>query len=215
MFEDQRFIISRDIPIEIGLLFIAVAVVALAVAVWGYRTAGSRGEVTLRATAATLCGLGLVVAGYIAWKALIVEEPFQCAGGGGGCAIVEKSDYARFLGIHMSIWGLIGYSMILGATIWKGDNARLAAFGLSLFGFVVSLVLRYLELWEINAACQWCWASAVLMTCLFVVNTLRLVGYYGTGAGEPAEDSGSDPDTDAHEDHTSGATGPSKPAETP
>jgi uncharacterized membrane protein len=188
MLDDQRYIISRDIPIEIGLLFIVVAAVALGFAIWGYRTGGSRGEGIIRTTAATLCLIGLVVAGYIAWKALIVEEPFQCAGGGGGCALVEQSKYARFLGIHMSIWGLIGYSMILGATIWKGDNARLAAFGLSLFGFVVSLVLRYLELWEIDAACQWCWASGVLMTCLFVVNTLRLVGHYGTGAADPVED---------------------------
>ena len=192
MLDDQRYIISRDIPIEIGILFIVVAAVALGFAIWGYRTRGSRGEGIIRTTAAALCLIGLVVAGYIAWKALIVEEPFQCAGGGGGCALVEQSKYARFLGIHMSIWGLIGYSMILGATIWRGDNARLAAFGLSLFGFVVSLVLRYLELWEIDAACQWCWASGVLMTTLFLVNTLRLVGHYGTGDGEPVEDPGSE-----------------------
>ena len=71
-------------------------------------------------------------------------------------------------------------------------DARLAAFGLSLFGFAVSLVLRYLELWEIGAACQWCWASAVLMTSLLIVNSCRLIGYYGTDeaggpdSGEPA-----------------------------
>jgi len=187
MLHDQRFLISRDIPIEIGALFIVVAVVALGFAIWGLRTGGTRGEKILRVTAMVLCGLGLLVAGYIAWKALIVKEPFQCAGGGGGCAIVEQSKYARFLGIHMSVWGLIGYSMILGATLWKGDNARLAAFGLSLFGFTVTLVLRYLELWEINAACQWCWASAVLMTMLFVVSTCRLIKYYGTGDDDEAE----------------------------
>lgn len=186
MLDSQRYIISRDIPLEIGLLFIVVAAIALGFGIWGYRTGGSRGESILRATSGVLCALGLFVAGYIAWKALIVKEPFQCAGGGGGCALVEQSKYARFLGIHMSIWGLIGYTMILGATIWKGDNARLAAFGLSLFGFAVTLVLRYLELWEITAACQWCWASAVLMTMLMVTNTFRLVGHYGTG--DPAED---------------------------
>ena len=78
-----------------------------------------------------------------------MNEAFQCAGGGGGCALVEKSKYANFLGVHVDL-GLIGYATILGATIWKGDNARLAAFGLALFGFTVSLVLRYLELWEIH-----------------------------------------------------------------
>ena len=192
MFSDQRHILGRDIPTEIAVLYAVVFVIAIGVTVWGYRTRGQRGELILRGASLVLCVLGLAVSGYIAYKALIVDEPFQCLGGGGGCSLVEQSKYARFLGIHMSIWGLIGYSMILGATIWKGDNARLAAFGLSLFGFVVSLVLRYLELWEIDAACQWCWASGVLMTCLFVVNTLRLVGHYGTGVGEPAEDPGSE-----------------------
>ncbi len=187
MLHDQRFIISKDIPIEVGALFIVVAAIALGIAIWGYRTGGTRGEQIIRILSGVLCGLGLFVAGYIAWKALIVNEPFQCAGGGGGCALVEKSKYARFLGIHMSIWGLIGYSMILGATIWKGDNARLAAFGLSLFGFAVTLVLRYLELWQIHAACQWCWGSAVLMTLLFIISTMRLVKYYGTADEDETE----------------------------
>lgn len=180
MLDDQRLIISRNIPIEIGALFIVVALIAAGFAIWGYRTGGARGESILRITAGVLSGLGLVVAGYIAYKTQIVNGTFQCVGGGGGCELVEKSKYANFLGVHMSIWGLIGYLTILGATIWKGDNARLAAFGLSLFGFAVSLVLRYLELWQIHAACQWCWASAVLMTMLLVVNGCRLVGYYGT-----------------------------------
>lgn len=180
MFSDQRFIIGRDIPIEVAFLFVVVAVAAAAFAILGYRTGGRRGENIIRATSAGLCLLGLFVAGYIAYKALIVNEPFQCAGGGGGCALVEQSRWARpFWDIHLSIWGLIGYLTILGATLWKGDNGRLAAFALSVFGFGVSLVLRYLELWDIDAACQWCWASAVLMTMLLVVNSLRLVSSYG------------------------------------
>ncbi|MCB0861611.1 MAG: vitamin K epoxide reductase family protein [Solirubrobacterales bacterium] len=192
MLSDQRLIISRNIPIEIGALFIVFGLAVIGLAIWGYRTPGPLGENRLRITAGVLTVLGLGVAGYIAYKTQIINKPFQCVGGGGGCELVEKSKYANFLGVHMSIWGLIGYTTILGATIWKGDNARLAAFGLSLFGFAVSLVLRYLELWEIGAACQWCWASAVLMTSLLIVNSCRLIGYYGTDeaggpdSGEPA-----------------------------
>lgn len=189
MFEDQRFILSRDIPLEVAIVFGVFALVVAGIAFWGYRTGGSRGENILRATSAVLAGLGLAVSGYIAYKTLIADEPFQCIGGSSGCSLVEESKYARFLGIHMSIWGLIGYTTILGATIWKGDNARLAVFALSLFGFVTSLVLRYLELWEINASCQWCVASAVLMTMLLVLSSCRLLGFYGTdeGDGETAE----------------------------
>ncbi|MCB0868959.1 MAG: vitamin K epoxide reductase family protein [Solirubrobacterales bacterium] len=188
MFSDQRHILGRDIPTEIAVLYAVVFVIAIGVTVWGYRTRGQRGELILRGASLVLCVLGLAVSGYIAYKALIVDEPFQCLGGGGGCSLVEQSKYARFLGIHMSIYGLIGYLTILGVTVWKGDNARLLTFGLSLFGFIVSLLLRYLELWEIHASCQWCVASAVLMTCLLVVNSVRLFGHYGIDDNQPVDD---------------------------
>lgn len=179
MFTDQRAILNRDIPLEIAGLFAVVLIVAISLTIWGYRTSGSRGEKILRLTAGGLCLLGLAVSGYIAYHAVIVNSPIQCASGGGGCELVEKSKYAHFLGIHLSIYGLIGYSAILIATSLRGDYARLAAFGLSVFGFGVSVLLRYLELWEINASCQWCVASAVLMTSLLVVNSTRLFSYFG------------------------------------
>lgn len=198
MFEEQRQIVSFYIPLDVAILFFAIAIVAAVIAIWGYRTGGIKGERILRITSAALSALGLFVSGYIAYKNLIVVEPMQC-GNGGGCIIVEKSKYSRpFWGIHLSIWGLIGYAAILAATAWRGDNARLAAFGLSVFGFAASLVLRYLELWEIGAACQWCWASAVMMTMLMVVNSLRLVGSYGRDEFDPdayADDSDGDEPT--------------------
>ena len=70
---------------------------------------------------------------------------------------------------------------MLGASIWRGDNARIAAFTLSLFGFGFSLYLTYLELWEILAICQWCAMSAIAMTMIFMVNSCRLIVFYGTG----------------------------------
>lgn len=189
MFSDQRFILSRDIPLEVAGLFLLVAIIAISLTVWGYRTSGSRGEKILRMTAGGLCLTGLAVAGYIAYNAVIVDQPIACASNGGGCAQVEQSTYAHFLGIHLSIYGLIGYTTILVATLLKGDYARFAAFGLSLFGFSVSVLLRYLELWEIDASCQWCVASAVLMTMLLVVNSTRLFKYYGLDEyDEPNDD---------------------------
>ncbi|MBK8295469.1 MAG: hypothetical protein IPK93_12215 [Solirubrobacterales bacterium] len=46
------------------------------------------------------------------------------------------------------------------------------AFVFALFGFGFSMYLTYLELWTIKAICQWCIASAVAMTMLFVAITL-------------------------------------------
>jgi uncharacterized membrane protein len=56
----------------------------------------------------------------------------------------------------------------------------MAGFAISLVGFGYSLYLTYLELFKIDAICQWCVASAVLMTLLFTSNAIRMVAYVGT-----------------------------------
>jgi uncharacterized membrane protein len=47
-------------------------------------------------------------------------------------------------------------------------------------GFGFSAYLTYLELFVIDAICQWCVASAVLMTLALAVNAVRAFGYTGT-----------------------------------
>ena len=81
------------------------------------------------------------------------------------------------------MFGIVGYALLLAAALLRGDGARMAGFGLALVGFGYSVYLTYLELFKIEAICQWCVASAVLMTILFAVNAIadgRL------RAGEPA-----------------------------
>ena len=51
----------------------------------------------------------------------------------------------------------------------------MAGFVLALVGFGYSVFLTYLELFVIDAICQWCVFSAVLMTVLFAVNAIRMV----------------------------------------
>jgi uncharacterized membrane protein len=58
----------------------------------------------------------------------------------------------------------------------------MAGFAISLVGFGYSLYLTYLELFKIEAICQWCVASAVLMTLLFATNAIRMLAYVGREA---------------------------------
>jgi uncharacterized membrane protein len=58
----------------------------------------------------------------------------------------------------------------------------MGGFAVSLVGFGYSVYLTYLELFQIEAVCQWCVGSAILMTLLFAVNTLRMLGYVGKPA---------------------------------
>ncbi|MBK5233786.1 MAG: vitamin K epoxide reductase family protein [Thermoleophilia bacterium] len=174
---DQLTLLQRGIPTEVVVLLIVITVATLAAVFAALR--GSGGEKVLRIAAGVLSGLGLLVSGYVVYKTQVLNEVPQCISGGGGCSLVEKSDYSHLGGVHVSIFGFIGYALLLGASIWNGDRARVAGFVLALFGFGFSLYLTYLELWEILAICQWCVTSAVVMTMLFVVNTTRMFSYFG------------------------------------
>ncbi len=188
---DQLTLLQRGIPTEVLVLLIVITAGSVAAVVASVR--GTGGERTLRITAGVLSVLGLIVSGYVVYKTQVLNELPQCVGGGGGCELVEKSDYSHLAGIHVSIFGFVGYSLLLAATVLEGDRARVAAFVLSLFGFGFSLYLTYLELWEILAICQWCVTSAVAMTMLFVVNTTRMFGYFGLDEYEDGEEAPENP----------------------
>ncbi len=198
---DELTLLRDGIPTWMALLFLAAVLIAGGAI--AKVLSGHGDEWILRIVSAVLCVLGLGVAGYVAVR-VSGGDIVQCVGGGGGCETVEKSSYSKLLGVHMSTYGLIGYSLILAASAWTGDRARLIAFFLSFFGFGFSLYLTYLELWEIFAICQWCVGSAVLMTALFAVNTARIFGFYGLdadpdeadpGSEGPSPATGADPDT--------------------
>jgi uncharacterized membrane protein len=70
---------------------------------------------------------------------------------------------------------LIGYAAILVAVLLPGEPARMAASSMALVGLGFSLYLTYLELFEIDAICQWCVGSAVVMTVLAVLTAARVV----------------------------------------
>lgn len=190
---DQITLLRDGIPLWIWLLLAAIVVVTIVAVLATVLRAGPGNEKTLRIASGVLSLMGLFVAGYVVYKTQILDEAPQCVGGGGGCAQVEKSEYSHLAGIHVSIFGFIGYALLLSTSIWNGDRARVAGFVLALFGFGFSVYLTYLELWTIKAICQWCIASALLMTMLFVVNTTRMLRYFGLD--HYVEDESGAPDT--------------------
>ena len=63
--------------------------------------------------------------------------------------------------------GIAGYVLILASAAVPGEPGRFGGFVTAMIGFGFSLYLTYLELFVIDAICQWCVASAVLMTLSF------------------------------------------------
>jgi uncharacterized membrane protein len=139
-------------------------------------TAPSEGALRKASTFAAAFGIG--VATYIA----IAESDggsAACLAGGGGCETVANSPYSELAGINVALIGIVGYVLLLATALLRGDPARIGAFALALTGFGFSVYLTYLELFVIDAVCQWCLVSAILMTVLFGLNTIRMLRYVG------------------------------------
>lgn len=136
-------------------------------------------EGTLRGIATFLATFGIGVATYIAIAESGGGSPV-CLAGGRGCQTVAESAYSHLLGVNIAVFGIVGYVLLLACALLRGDLARMGGFALALVGFGYSVYLTYLEIFTIEAICQWCVASAVLMTLLFATNSLRMLAYVGT-----------------------------------
>jgi uncharacterized membrane protein len=141
-------------------------------------------EGTLQRAIAFAAALGIGVAAYIAIAESGGGSPV-CLAGGHGCATVAKSSYSHVGGVNIAVFGIVGYCLLLASAFFTSDIARFGGFLVALGGFGYSVFLTYIELFKIEAVCQWCVASAVLMTILFLLNATRLIGYAGTAEALP------------------------------
>jgi uncharacterized membrane protein len=119
------------------------------------------------------CLAGVGVAGYLTYVHYAGLHPLCLSSG--GCERVQSSQYAKLGDIPVPLIGIFGYLSILGSLLMRGEAGRGLTALLAMIGFGVSAYLTYLELFQIHAICQWCVASAVLMTALAVLSGVRLV----------------------------------------
>jgi uncharacterized membrane protein len=117
--------------------------------------------------------VGLFVAFYLTAHALGWTGPLVC--GIGECETVQASKWARLGSVPVALIGFVGYVALLVLSvlgIQPGRRRSRSIGGLLLagatFGFAFSTWLTYLEAFVIQAWCQWCVSSAILMTVIFV-----------------------------------------------
>jgi uncharacterized membrane protein len=135
-------------------------------------------EWTLRRLIAFVAALGIGVATYIAIADSGGGAP-ACLAGGSGCETVADSSYSHLAGVNVAVFGIVAYVLLLASAFAANDAVRLGGFAVALGGFGFSVYLTYIEIFKIEAICQWCVASAVLMTILFLLSATRLIGYAG------------------------------------
>ncbi|HKR98468.1 MAG TPA: vitamin K epoxide reductase family protein [Candidatus Dormibacteraeota bacterium] len=128
----------------------------------------------LRIAIIAVCLLGIGDAAYLTYVHYAGLK-VVCLAGGGGCETVQASRYAKLGGVPVAVLGLIGYISILGSTFIRGELGRAAGVAIAFVGFCFSMYLTYRELFTIHAICQWCVASAVLMTVLVILTTVRFL----------------------------------------
>ena len=118
--------------------------------------------------------IGTGIAGYLTWVHY-GHLKIVCLAGGGGCEKVQSSSYAELAGVPVAVLGLIGYVAILLSLLLPEEYGAVAAAFLSLVGFGFSAYLTWAELFRIHAICQWCVASACVMTALMIVSVVRVL----------------------------------------
>jgi uncharacterized membrane protein len=128
----------------------------------------------LRVAIGAVALLGIAVAGYLTYVHYAGLQPF-CVAGGGGCEKVQTSDYAKLAGVPVAVLGLGAYLVLAASAAVRGATAALVGAAVAVIGFAFSAYLTYLELFVIDAICQWCVASAILMTVLACLTVARLL----------------------------------------
>lgn len=123
--------------------------------------------------------LGVLVSGYLSVKRLTGGN-LACSRWA-QCDVVNNSVYAKIYGVPVAFIGLAGYLVLLALALAalkaSGPTQRkllTASFVLALGGFAFSVYLTYIELFVLEAICNWCVASATLITLLTVVGGLNL-----------------------------------------
>jgi len=146
--------------------------------------------------AALVALAGLFVATYLTLYKLGIVGTLSCSVG--SCETVQLSRWATLLGLPVAVWGVGYYALVFVLTL-AGVQERFAeSRGLALalvlltgWGLLFSAWLTYLELFVIDAICQWCVVSAVLAAALFVICWLDWRGGRSEVLGPRSEVSGS------------------------
>ncbi len=142
----------------------------------------------LRITLIVMALLGVGLASYLTYVHYAGIKPL-CGRNGGSCEFVQTSKYSHLAGVPVALIGLIGYVLILGSLLApEEERFRFLTAALVLGGFAFSAYLTYRELFSLEAICEYCVSSAVLLTAMLPLSVWRFLrgGDLGGSPGESA-----------------------------
>jgi uncharacterized membrane protein len=139
---------------------------------------GQPGPGRLELASTMLAVAGVALAGYL--TIVHFRESLLVCSGVSDCETVQTSKYAEVAGIPVALMGLVMFLVIFGLAIARvvqpdlAETATVAIFVLVAAGIGFYIYLTYLELFVIDAICQWCVASSLVTVGLLITESLQL-----------------------------------------
>lgn len=100
----------------------------------------------------------------------------------GGCSEVLSSEYSTIFGIPLALLGLIHYTIILIAALYYLDSHKKLVLKflsiISIFGFLFSGWLVYLQFFVLESICQYCMVSAINSVFLLILGLKLIPNWY-------------------------------------
>ena len=127
---------------------------------------------------AVLALVGTAIAGYL--TIVHFRESLLVCSGVSDCETVQTSQYAEILGIPVALLGLLCFVALLGLAVVRiiqperADTITMIMFVMVVASIGFYIYLTYLELFVINAVCQWCVASSLVMLGMLITETILL-----------------------------------------
>jgi uncharacterized membrane protein len=111
--------------------------------------------------------VGMAIAGYLTYTGWTGDRAAYCEAGG-GCDIVQSSQWARFLGVPTAFWGLLLYVALayLAVRVRRPVVQWRRAWVLGAIGLGVSVYLTAVSVFVIQATCPYCLASLGIFTAI-------------------------------------------------
>ena len=127
---------------------------------------------------AVLAVVGIAIAGYL--TIVHFRESLLVCSGISDCETVQTSKYAEIFGIPVASLGLLTFVLLFGLAVARvvqperTDTITMVMFVLIVGAVGFYVYLTYLELFVINAVCQWCVASSLVMVGMLISESILL-----------------------------------------
>jgi uncharacterized membrane protein/predicted DsbA family dithiol-disulfide isomerase len=131
-----------------------------------------------------LAFVGCIIALVLTYEHFFPAADIGCGAVGGNCHNTIESKYGKLGPIPTSVLGFGMYLTLAGICVVRarslsGRNAPgpdekplgIALFGISLLAFCISWWLQYTAIFVLVTFCPWCFASALTVTAIFLVNS--------------------------------------------